>query len=54
MEGAFVMLLTPLRNETEELKMLSQNGFQECFQKFYSRGHKCLFAHESILMGHVA
>jgi len=30
-----------IKNATEELKMLSQNGFQECFQHLYSRWQKC-------------
>jgi hypothetical protein len=32
------------KNATEELKRLSQNGFQECFQCLYSRWQKCVFA----------
>jgi hypothetical protein len=31
-----------IRNVTEELKRLSQNGFQECFQHFYGRWQKYL------------
>jgi hypothetical protein len=31
------------RNATEELKRLSQNGFQECFQDVRSRWLKCIF-----------
>jgi hypothetical protein len=27
----------------EELKRISQNGFQECFQHLYSHWHKVLF-----------
>ena len=30
-----------IRNATEELKRLSQNGFQECFQHLYRRWQKC-------------
>jgi len=30
-----------IKNATEELKRLSQNGFQECFQQQYSRWQKC-------------
>jgi len=30
-----------IKNATEELKSLSQNGFQECFQHLYSRWQKC-------------
>jgi hypothetical protein len=29
---------------TEDLKRLSKNGFQECFQKLYSRLQRCIFA----------
>jgi hypothetical protein len=31
-----------IRNATEELKRLSQNGFQECFQDVRSRWLKCI------------
>jgi hypothetical protein len=31
-----------IKNATEELKRLSQNGFQECFQHLYSRWRKCI------------
>ena len=31
-----------IRNATEELKRLSQNGFQECFQYVYCRRQKVL------------
>jgi hypothetical protein len=31
-----------IENATEELKRLSQNGFQECFQHFCSRWQKCI------------
>jgi hypothetical protein len=30
-----------IKNATEELKRLSQNDFQECFQHIYSRWRKC-------------
>jgi len=33
-----------IKNATEELKSLSQNGFQECFQQLYSRWQKCIVA----------
>jgi len=33
-----------MKNLTEELKRLSQNGFQECFQHLYSRWQKCIIA----------
>jgi hypothetical protein len=29
-------------NALEELKKLSHNGFQECFQHFYSRWQTCI------------
>jgi hypothetical protein len=32
------------KNAMEELKMLSQSGFQECFQRLYSRWQKCVVA----------
>jgi hypothetical protein len=28
-----------MKNATEELKRISQNGFRECFQHLYSRCH---------------
>jgi hypothetical protein len=34
------------KNATEELKGLSWNGLQECFQLLYSRWLKCIFAQE--------
>jgi len=33
-----------IKNATEELKRLSQNGFQECFQHLYSCWQKCIVA----------
>jgi hypothetical protein len=33
-----------IRNATEELKRLSQNGFQECFKDLYSSWQKCIVA----------
>jgi hypothetical protein len=33
-----------IKNAMEELKSLSQNGLQECFQHFYSRWQKCTVA----------
>jgi len=32
---------TDIKNAREELKRLSQNGFQECFQHIYRRWLKC-------------
>lgn len=40
---ASAMLLTSLRIR-EELKRISENGFQECFQHLYSRWQKCMVA----------
>ena len=37
------MMLLTLRM-TEEMKRLSLNGFQECFQHLYSRWQKCIVA----------
>jgi hypothetical protein len=33
-----------IKNAKKELKRLSQNGFQECFQQIYSRWQKCIAA----------
>jgi len=33
-----------IKNATEELKRLSQNGFHECHQRLCSRWQKCLVA----------
>jgi hypothetical protein len=33
-----------IRNATEELKRLSQTGFQECFQHLYSCWQECIVA----------
>jgi hypothetical protein len=33
-----------IKNATDELKNLSQNGFQECFQHLYGRWQKCILA----------
>jgi hypothetical protein len=35
---------TDIQNAMEELKSLSQNDFQECFQQIYSRWQKCVVA----------
>ena len=43
-----------IKNATEELKRLSQNGFQESFQKLYSPWQKCIVAQEEYFDGHVA
>jgi hypothetical protein len=33
-----------IKNVTKELKRLSKNSFQECFQQFYSHWQKCIDA----------
>jgi hypothetical protein len=38
------------KNGTEELKMISPNGFQECFQHLYSRWQKCTVAQREIYL----
>jgi len=43
-----------IKNATEELKRLSLNGFQECFQHLYSRWQKCIFPQENYFEGNVA
>jgi len=43
-----------IKNAMEELKSLSQNGFQECFQHFYSRWQKCVVAKRDYFEGNVA
>ena len=43
-----------IKNAMEELKILSQNGFQECFQHFYSHWQKCLVAQWDYLEGNEA
>jgi hypothetical protein len=37
-----------IKNETDELKRLSQSGFQKCFQQLHSRWQMCIFAHGNI------
>jgi len=37
----------------EELKSLSQKGFQECFQHLNSCWHKCIVAQEDCFEGNV-
>jgi len=41
---AFYYATDIVKNSTEELKRLSQNDFQECFQHLYSRWQKCIIA----------
>ena len=33
-----------IKNATEELKIFKKNGFQNCFQRLYSRWQKCIVA----------
>jgi hypothetical protein len=44
LNGWRVCYSTDIKNATEELKRLSQNNFQECYQRLYSRWQKCLVA----------
>jgi hypothetical protein len=39
-----------IKNATEELKRLSQNGFQEYFQHLCSRWQKCIFEKMGIIL----
>ena len=39
-----------IKNATEELKRLLQNGFQECYQHTCSRWKKCILAQRDNLM----
>jgi len=43
-----------IKNATEELKRLSQNDFQECFNHLYSRWQKCVVAKGSYFERNVA
>jgi len=43
-----------IKNAMEELKRLSQNGFQECFQHLYSCSQKYILALGDYLKGHAA
>jgi len=43
-----------IRNATEELKKLSQNGFQECLRHLYRRCQKCWVAQGNYSDGNVA
>jgi hypothetical protein len=42
-----------IRNATEELKRLPQNGFQECYRRLYSRSQKCAAAQGDYFEGNV-
>jgi hypothetical protein len=52
-ERLFFNAIDIIRNATEELKRLSQNGFQECFQHLYSHWQKCTFAQRDYFEGNV-
>jgi hypothetical protein len=43
-----------IKNATKELKRLSQNGFQECFQHLYKRWQKCIFAQGDYFEGTIS
>jgi hypothetical protein len=45
---------TDIKNATEELKRLPQNGVQEFFQHFYSRGQPFMFVKGECFPGNVA
>jgi hypothetical protein len=47
--GAFIT-----KGATEEVKMLSRDGFHECSQHLYSRWQKLILAHEDYFEGNVA
>jgi hypothetical protein len=42
-----------IKNATKELKRLSQNGFQECFQHLYSPWQKYIVVQEDYFDGNV-
>ena len=42
-----------IKNATAELKMIPQNGFQECFQHLCSCWKKCIVAQEEYFEGNV-
>ena len=43
-----------IKNATKELKRLSQNGIQDCFQQLYRRWQKCIFAQGDYCEGNVS
>jgi hypothetical protein len=45
---------TDIKNVSEELKRLAQNGFQVCYQNLYSRWQKCIVAQGDYCTGNVA
>jgi hypothetical protein len=51
---AFYFVNDITKNAMEELKRLSQNGFQECFQQVYRHWQKCVVAQGDYFEGNVA
>jgi hypothetical protein len=43
-----------IKNATEELKILSRDGFKECLQHIYSRWQKCIISQGEYFEGNVA
>jgi len=54
MDGTFLIAPGIIKNAMEELKRLSQNGSQECFQRLYSRQQKFTVAQRDCFEGDVA
>jgi hypothetical protein len=52
--GGDVMNIDRIKNDTEQLKSYSQNGFQGCFQRLYSHRWKCTYAKGDYFEGNVA
>jgi len=46
----FCIATDTIRNAMEELKRLSQNGFQECFRDLYTSWQKFIFAEENYFL----
>jgi len=53
-EQRFCDVTDIIKNATEELKMLPQNGFLVCIQRLYSRWKKCILAQMDYFKGNVA
>jgi hypothetical protein len=53
-EGIAPFYATDIKNTTEELKRLSQNVYQGCFENLYSRWQKCIVAQGEYCDGNVA
>ena len=49
-----VIVTDIIKNATEELKRLSQNGFQQCFQYLYSRWQTCIVLKGDYTEGNVS